>query len=468
MKHHLTFFLAGIITLLLLVVLVPTRAEAFSETVTIQHGEYKHYDLYDFNSDDTIELDIWVANDVRIDVYILSDEWSAATGKSEFEKYKDGEYFDASFQRENIAEIKNVEWDVPDDDDYVLVIDNKDNGHAGDADSGQTVTVNVKYDKKEFDLDLVWILVACGVCCILPVGIIIAIVVYRKRKSPYSSQRFPFMGRTPPWSGQQSQPPHPPYPGYHQPPAHGPPYPQRPPGPPQQGGYGQYPPYGQSYSLKNMKPKTEGRSSLPKPSEPRPSSPPASSSPPTPSSAPLRPTHSPPSPYPPSASGTGAEPTSSLEEKMKKDTDQRYVIVQNIGEYVSGSKLNIHDSVVQRTSLGSTGSGEGTRRNILTGVEEKEEPIPDIDPLSKYEARKFYESILKKAWEDGYINESEFRMLKAIRESENITLDGHREIEKKIVEEKGVTPMRCPECGGIGEYVVEKRGYHCPRCGHDI
>lgn len=136
---------------------------------------------------------------------------------------------------------------------------------------------------------------------------------------------------------------------------------------------------------------------------------------------------------------------------------------------MSGSKLNIHDSVVQRTSLGSTGSREEELvGEIVPGAEEEEYPIPDFDSRSDYETRTFYESILKKAWEDGYVNESEFRMLKAIRNSERITLDEHREIEKDIVEEKGATPMRCPECGGIGEYVVEKRGYYCPKCRHDI
>jgi len=129
------------------------------------------------------------------------------------------------------------------------------------------------------------------------------------------------------------------------------------------------------------------------------------------------------------------------------------VVIQNIGEYISGSKVDIHDSVVQRSSLGS---------------KKEEETMPDLDPLSQYETEKFYESILQKAWEDGYVNESEFRMLKNIRRSERITLDDHREIEKKIVERKGLTPMRCPECGSIGEYVVEKKGYYCPKCESDI
>lgn len=468
MKHHLKYLFTGIIILLLLAVLVPTRAEAFSDTIIINAGEYKHYELYGFHEDDTLELEVREVDGIAIDVYILSDERNSPAGKSEFEKYRDGEYFDASFQRENTAEVKDVDWEVPDNDGYVLVIDNKDNAHGGDANSGQAVTVYIDYNEKDPEFDLQETLLVCGLCCILPVVVIIAIVVYRQRQDPYSSRNFPFMGRSPPWSGRQQAPPaHPQYPGYRQPPGPGPSYPQQPPRPPQQGGYGRHPSYHSSYSLKDMKSKTEGRSSLPKPPAPRPSSPPLP--PPPPLRPPPLPSSSPPSPYHISEPFTETEPATPPEEKTREDREERYVIVQNIGEYVSGSKLNIHDSVVQRTSLGSTGSREEELvGEIMPGAEEEEYPIPDFDSRSDYETRTFYESILKKAWEDGYVNESEFRMLKAIRNSERITLDEHREIEKDIVEEKGATPMRCPECGGIGEYVVEKRGYYCPKCRHDI
>ena len=164
MKFHLNYLFTGIIILLLLAVLVPTRAEAFSDTITIDAGEYKHYNLYDLHEDDILELEVRETGGVPIDVYIMSDERDSPAEKSEFGKYRDGEYFDTRFQKENTAEVKDVDWKVPDNDGYVLVIDNKDNAHGGDANSGQAVTVYIDYNEKDPEFDFLETLLACGLC----------------------------------------------------------------------------------------------------------------------------------------------------------------------------------------------------------------------------------------------------------------------------------------------------------------
>lgn len=135
-----------------------------------------------------------------------------------------------------------------------------------------------------------------------------------------------------------------------------------------------------------------------------------------------------------------------------ENLNDRYVIIQNIGEYVAGGRVDIHDSVVQRSNLGKS-----------------EDPqIESFDPLRKEDSIQFYESILRQAWEDGSISESEYRMLKSMRDSERITFSEHKEIERKIVDESGHTPMRCHQCGGIGEFNLNTRSYYCPRCRHEI
>ena len=114
--------------------------------------------------------------------------------------------------------------------------------------------------------------------------------------------------------------------------------------------------------------------------------------------------------------------------------------------------MDIQDSVVQRSNLGKSDD---------PGIE-------SFDPLKKQDSLHFYESILRQAWEDGNISESEFRMLKSMRTSERISSQEHKEIEQKIVDEKGVTPMRCHQCGSIGEFNMDTRSYYCPHCKEDI
>ena len=301
-------------------------AGAESKTITIEPGEYKGYQLEEFEESDYVYIEMVVKNNIPIDVYLMPE--------GQFEKYKNGEDFLADYVAENVTSLKES-WKIRDNEIRFLVFDNWDNAHENDAVSNQSVRVDLEYRKDIGEIDIKEVLICFSICCLLPVGLIIVVYLLfvRKRPGPFykSPPRFRYSQRE--WQYQ--------------------------------------------------------------------------------------------SPY-----------------------SNRYSVVQEIGEYVSGTKDELNERIIRPSPVGK--------------VDKK--PYYE-QGFTDYQALSFYEEILRKAWEDGYIDEAESRMLKTLRESERISLEEHKRIEKKIVEERGITPMRCPQCGKIGDYVPEKDAYYCSDCG---
>ena len=179
MKQKLNLLLAGFFFLLVLLAFLPSNAQALSRTISVRSGEYRSYDLDEFDEDDTMYFEMRVNNNFLIDVYILSTERTGPSGRSEYDRYRADEDFDAVFQRERTREIDQISWYfAKDGDNYVLVFDNWNNSHANDADDGYEANIDFSYDGASGGV--VWdsMFLFCGICCVIPViGVVLFIFV---------------------------------------------------------------------------------------------------------------------------------------------------------------------------------------------------------------------------------------------------------------------------------------------------
>ncbi len=122
------------------------------------------------------------------------------------------------------------------------------------------------------------------------------------------------------------------------------------------------------------------------------------------------------------------------------------IIIQNIGEYIAGGKVDIRDSVVQRSQIG--------------GMKGRE-----IDFSNKNKALKEYRKLLITVWEDGVISDYEYGLLKSMRKHEEITMEDHIRIEKEVLEEiKKKEKYTCEKCGGELEYIDDYERWYCWNC----
>jgi len=116
--------------------------------------------------------------------------------------------------------------------------------------------------------------------------------------------------------------------------------------------------------------------------------------------------------------GRGARPgQGAFQKKMEKPN--RTMIIQNIGQFITGDKISIRDSVIQRSSVG--GGFPPTR---------------EIKPEKKGKVLDRYKKILHHVYEDGYVDASEYELLKMLREREDITAEEHSLMEWEVLNER--------------------------------
>jgi hypothetical protein len=143
------------------------------------------------------------------------------------------------------------------------------------------------------------------------------------------------------------------------------------------------------------------------------------------------------------------------------------IIIQHIGEYVAGSKINIRDSVLNRSHVGDNGikddgmkddgikddgmrddgikdggmrdDGMGDRgETTINGdtATDTSEPVPPINGPTLLDE---YRRILREAWSDGTLSPGEFDFLDRVRESEGISMEQHRMVQQEIFAEMGTS-----------------------------
>ena len=106
------------------------------------------------------------------------------------------------------------------------------------------------------------------------------------------------------------------------------------------------------------------------------------------------------------------------------------VIIQNIGHYIAGDSISIRDSVVQRSTIGSTAIHDPA------SVSRESTVVPgNIEWEDKESALNIYREVLKQVYSDGKIDENEYKILKIMREKDNITIEDHMRIEAEVLSE---------------------------------
>ncbi len=145
----------NICLLLLLIVLVVfstlplQNASGESRTYkgrTLSKDNYDRYTLYT-SSDDEVEIDFEVTQGVKVDIYILSQQ--------QYNNYRDGKYFTPSFSRENTLGVDD-DYTIEDDQNYYLIVDNKDNARSSDAKPQGSMTYNLEYEVDDDPDDFPW------------------------------------------------------------------------------------------------------------------------------------------------------------------------------------------------------------------------------------------------------------------------------------------------------------------------
>lgn len=181
------------------------------------------------------EIGVSVLNDQPVDLYILSEK--------EFEKYRKNWHFEPTYAHEGVV-FNDTIWIQPDGQEYVFIVDNRDNQRISDATPSGNVTCNIEarnktlYDERiDYDALADMMLVACSIG-IVAVIIVIVVLLKMEKQSNNIIIRRP-IGITPQrqyLSIQQDPPPQhfqqePQYPPPPQPPQY--PDNQMPPPPPQ-------------------------------------------------------------------------------------------------------------------------------------------------------------------------------------------------------------------------------------------
>jgi len=239
---------------------LPWEVEAESKkNMPLDYDDHEGWGLYFTDSDEELRIEFNLDEGTAVDVYIMTTE--------EYNNYKNGQPFSASFSQENTTGF-DKKWKQPSDQNYNIVVDNWDNEHSTDAVPTGDVVYDIKYDE-DWDEMEDWleamgytVMVCCGLIIALILVIIILIVkknkgdtVVRVTGTPPPSASYPQPSSYVPPPAYQSPPPQPyipetsnepppppqmppayPPPQYQQPyqPPAGPPPQQHQPGPPPQ------------------------------------------------------------------------------------------------------------------------------------------------------------------------------------------------------------------------------------------
>jgi len=136
-------------------------------------------------------------------------------------------------------------------------------------------------------------------------------------------------------------------------------------------------------------------------------------------------------PTAPKRPGGAAKPAYGASFGWKPEIVNKPVIIQNIGQFVAGDNISIRDSVIQRSSVGS---GSVTPN--------------ELSSKDKTEVLEQYKSILHHVYGDGYVDRSEYKLLKMLREREDITGEDHALVEWEVLSEREDMGK---DDGGMGE-----------------
>ena len=172
----LCLVLAGV-----LAVIVPMAAAKEYENTKIRNNDFWSKKIEDPKEEKEGDMDFEIfvdeINGKKFDVYILES--------AEFEKYSANKTFTAKFSMENINSTGQINFSThPDLPDFYLVVDNRDNIHAGDAYANDTISVDISMERAKDD-GIIFCIICGGLIFLAVVAIIVIIVwIIVERKRP--------------------------------------------------------------------------------------------------------------------------------------------------------------------------------------------------------------------------------------------------------------------------------------------
>ncbi len=137
----------------------------------------------------------------------------------------------------------------------------------------------------------------------------------------------------------------------------------------------------------------------------------------------------------------------------REEVHYHQVVVQNIGEYVAGGKVDLQDCVVNRSDIGNVSRSPSAE-------------VQDMKDRSAVLVE--YRKLLESAWEDGVVTDEEFEFLQRVRKTEGITLAEHLKAEEEVkarMVSKQSSEYPCPDCNSALQYVEEYEKWYCWKCG---
>ena len=141
----------------------------------LNEDEHETYSLYS-SIDDEVDITFSVTEGGQVDIYIMSSD--------EYSKYNRDEDFSASYTKEKKSRLDNEKWVQPDDQDYYLVIDNKNNAHSNDAEPDGSITYDLEYDDhwaEDVGEAIATVCIACGAIIVVVVIVVIYLIVRKKK-----------------------------------------------------------------------------------------------------------------------------------------------------------------------------------------------------------------------------------------------------------------------------------------------
>ena len=153
-----------------LLVMLPAAAAATQKTDEfVPVDENERYFLSLMGKDDKLDVKLTIKSGGPGDLYVMKS--------SQYYNYQNGDAFLPAAYRENVSGVVTLNWTQPDDDNYYLVVDNRDNSRATDAYSRSNITYDIYYDYTSEDLDEFFAFLGGLFIVVMVIGLIINILI---------------------------------------------------------------------------------------------------------------------------------------------------------------------------------------------------------------------------------------------------------------------------------------------------
>ena len=153
-----------------LIILLPASANATQKTDEfVPVDDDARYLLSLMGKDDKLDVKLNIKSGGPGDLYVMKT--------SQYSNYQNGDPFLPAAHRENVNGPITLNWTQPDDDNYYLVVDNRDNSRDTDAYSRSNITYDIEYDYTSEDLDEFFAFLGGVFIVVMVISVIVNIII---------------------------------------------------------------------------------------------------------------------------------------------------------------------------------------------------------------------------------------------------------------------------------------------------